>query len=174
MTVTFLPIAAMEDLLKQEEQAAVLRKGRQDVDYSFEDGAWHFKLVPYGSTSRVAAAHPSQNVIRGLASAVPLLSRMSSSSVPLPGSAPPPPAHPRGLADRLADNSGRPPLRGPPGADSLRAPLRRADSGFDSRQNAADAYASRPRAPPQQLRPPPGGSITRTDPPIVFKPYKPL
>lgn len=167
ITVTFIPPTAMDALLKEEEQAIILKKGRQELDYSFEDGEWRFKLVPYGTASHAnsAASNQPQQVIRGLASAVPLASRGHPQKFSFGDVAPP--AHPRGLDDRFNGPSAR-------RFDSRAPPPTGRDYG-DSRRNAADAYSarsSRPSGPPP--RPPPGGNVTRAAPALVYKPRKSL
>lgn len=162
LAITFVSKPSLSKLLDEERQNPQPRK--LDLATSFEDGEWHYHLKPVG------AAQPNGpqpdlmgRSIRGLASAVPMQSRDLSR---------PPPPNPV-TASRDFDRGPRPPAPTGP---------RRGVAEGDSRRNTADAYASRSRRapsspPPPRARdpvPPPDGMVTRSRPPIVWKPYKPL
>lgn len=163
LAITFVSQPSLSKLLEEERASPQPRK--LDLATSLEDGEWHYRLVPIGA-SQFNGPQPDLmgRSIRGLASAVPLQSRDLSR---------PPPPNPV-TATRNFDRGPPPPAPAGP---------RRGMTEGDSRRNAADAYASRsrraPSSPPPPSRgrdpvPPPGGMVTRSRPPIVWKPYKPF
>lgn len=77
LQLMYIPTAKVEDLVKQEEQAKILNRGRMELSSrppTDDNGEWIYELVPFGTTSQNGIE------IRGLASAIPIQARLSAST----------------------------------------------------------------------------------------------